>query len=260
MSPTLPGSIVPVSDAELASIVGNSDESPDLVAEAPMVAPLGGGSAEAYKLTSGARNTATIEPDSFVLKARMQKHIRRAKLSVRQKKREADVAGFERDKKLHPHMLGDEIKSLGQLFDEYADESATGELYLDRRAVKHILDEALEFLYGKLDMDRSGTLDKAEVKHLLESLGTPTTHAEMDQVMAELDSSGDDTVDFQEFKNWWERRQYETREHQDRELDDLFATVDKDHSGQIDWAEFLQLIACVQLQSHLNYHRFCAPL
>ena len=239
--PTLPGSIVPVSDAELASIGGDSGESPDLIGEAP-----NGGSADAYKLTSGAGGTATNEPDSFVPNARMLVHGHRAKLRVRQKKREADVDGFERDKKLHPHMLGDEIKSLGQLFDKYAAESATGELYLDRRAVKHILDEALEFMYGKLDMDRSGTLDKAEVKNLLESLGSPTTHAEMDQVMAELENSGDGTVDFQEFKRWWEHRHHETREHQDRELDDLFAIVDKDHSGQIDWAEFLQLISCVQ--------------
>ena len=239
--PTLPGSIVPVSDAELASIGGDSGESPDLIGEAP-----NGGSADAYKLTSGAGDTARYDPDSSVSTARLLEHAHSAEPSVRQKKREADVDGFERDKKLHPHMLGDEIKSLGQLFDQYAEESATGELYLDRRAVTRILDEALEVLYGKLDMDRSGTLDKAEVKNLLESLGSPTTDAEMDQVMAELENSGDGTVDFQEFKRWWEHRHHETREHQDRELDDLFAIVDKDHSGQIDWAEFLQLISCVQ--------------
>lgn len=183
---------------------------------------------------------------SFLLKLRMRKHAARARISVRHEQREADLAGLERDKLLFPNMLEEEIMSLGRLFDEYAEETAPGELYINQAGVKRMLDEALQYLYEAIDMDRSGNLDKTEVKALLDALSHPTTSAELDQVMAELDADNDAKVGYSEFKQWWVRRQYETEENQERELQDLFAVVDKDGSGRIDWHEFLHLIACVQ--------------
>ena len=163
-------------------------------------------------------------------------------LTVRHEQRRLDVVGLERDKQLHPHMLEAEIKSLGWIFDEFA--MGTGsEVYIDHRAVQHMLEESLAHLYKKLDRDHSGTLDRSEIKTLLGSLGQPTTSTEMDQLMSELDVDGDEKIDLREFMAWWEHRPYETLENQQRELEDLFAAVDKDGSGRIDWHEFLGLVA-----------------
>ena len=57
------------------------------------------------------------------------------------------------------------------------------------------------------------------------------------------DADGDEKVGLREFMGWWEHRQYETRENQDRELEDLFKAVDNDGSGRIDWEEFLNLVS-----------------
>jgi Ca2+-binding EF-hand superfamily protein len=179
------------------------------------------------------------------MKLRVDKAVKGARQRVRASRRERDVQSLENDKKLNPHMYEEEIKSLGSLFDQYADEASDGTLFITQEAVKLMLDEALVFLYQKIDMDRSGHLDMAEVKTLLESLGQRTTNIEMVAVMAELDSDMDGQIDFAEFKRWWDERQYETTENQERELNDLFCAVDTDGSGVIDWNEFLEMIACV---------------
>lgn len=196
-----------------------------------------------------ARLSSATAAGSLLLKVRTRKKARKTRAAVRQGQRQADAVSLRRDKQLYPNMLEEEIIGLGRLFDEYAEENASGELHINHAAVKRMLDESLQFLYDKIDMDQSGSLDKSEVKALLDSLGHPTTRAELDRVMAEVDDDNDDKVDYREFKTWWVRRQYETEENQERELQDLFAVVDEDGSGEIDWHEFLRLIACVQLHA-----------
>lgn len=258
-APLPPGLIVRVPDAELerAELVPAENEQKkkfDLVpgttdtAAAHAESTSNGANSDTYRVPFdvGDRGASAADAErTFRLKVKMQKHVNAAKANVRANRRAADVEGLARDVKLHPEMVEDEIKSLGSLFDEYADEDGSGHLYISRVAVKRMLDEALEFMYSKIDMDRSGILDKVEIKALLTSLGHATTNAEVEQVMADLDHDNSGNVDFREFKRWWDQRQFETQENQERELKDLFAAVDKDGSGHIDWHEFLQMIACV---------------
>lgn len=197
-----------------------------------------------YSKKIAASSTGGMQQVRMVMRSRADKKNGSSKLllDLRHEARQKDAIGLERDKQLHPHMLEAEIKSLGWLFDEYA-EGSSNDLYIDRTAVQRMLDEALEDLYNKLDSDRSGTLDKSEIKALLNSLGVPTTSAEIRQLMTDLDADGDEKVGLREFMGWWEHRQYETRENQDRELEDLFKAVDNDGSGRIDWEEFLNLVS-----------------
>jgi hypothetical protein len=58
--------------------------------------------------------------------------------------------------------------------------------------------------------------------------------------MEQLDQNSDGYVDFNEFESWWLGRQQ--GEELEQELTDLFAQVDTDFSGTVDWAEFLQMI------------------
>ena len=53
--------------------------------------------------------------------------------------------------------------------------------------------------------DGSGSLDRNEVRTLVEMVGTSFTEKELDAAMAELDPSGDGQVDFAEFKQYWVR-------------------------------------------------------
>lgn len=273
--PAPPGFIVPVPETDLEAVAltskGEDDDASGSRADQGGAPPDDSDPARTYRATDdgGVAETTKLTVDSgFLLRVKMKRQASRAKVSLRQKRRGTYLDALAQDKQLYPHLLDAEIISLGQLFEEYADENSTGVLHINQAAVKKMLDDALQFLYEKIDIDRSGTLDKKEVRTLLEALGYHASRSELVQVMAELDADNDDKVDCKEFKEWWMRRQYETEENQERELQDLFAVVDKDGSGQIDWHEFLQLIACVQPHAsshpesqldHLRWHcRRCA--
>lgn len=53
--------------------------------------------------------------------------------------------------------------------------------------------------------DGSGSLDRGEVRKLIEMVGASVKDAELDEAMAALDPSGDGQVDFPEFKKYWVR-------------------------------------------------------
>jgi len=62
----------------------------------------------------------------------------------------------------------------------------------------------LQEAFEQIDEDNSGTLDREEVRSLVEMAGKTFSEAELDDAMKELDPSGDGQVDFDEFKAYWE--------------------------------------------------------
>lgn len=68
------------------------------------------------------------------------------------------------------------------------------------------VDEAeLRQLFGQIDEDGSGLLDREEVAALSEQLGVTLTKVKLDAAMADMDEDGSGEVDFDEFKEWWAR-------------------------------------------------------
>lgn len=254
-APSPPGVISRVTDAELELVPMNlvdqtvGEQAVDGVgAGLPEVS--GYSNSNAYMLSTDVAEQKSFGPEgeegsNFLLKAKLKDNVRRARTKVRHNHRALDIAGLERDCQLYPHLLKEEISGLGKLFDAFATADKHGELYIDHTGVGLMMTDALRYLYDKVDLNRNGELDKNEVAALLDSLNHPTTASELDVVMSQLDTGGNGTVDFREFKQWWTQRQYETSEDQARELQDLFVALDHDGSGKIDWHEFLELIACV---------------
>ncbi len=66
-------------------------------------------------------------------------------------------------------------------------------------------EEELQKLFGQIDEDGSGLLDRDEVAALSEQLGAPLTKVKLDAAMADMDEDGSGEVDFDEFKIWWAR-------------------------------------------------------
>lgn len=168
----------------------------------------------------------------------------RAQVRLRRKRRRENIEALRREMRLHPHLLQEEIQSLGEVFDTHAHENVSGVLCIDRAAVVAIMDENLVHLFNDIDTDHSGHLDHSEVGQLLAALGQNMNKAEFSELMLELDDDSSGVVDYAEFKCWWEERLYGTHENRERELADLFAAVDLDGSGEIDWEEFLEMISC----------------
>ena len=91
-------------------------------------------------------------------------------------------------------------------------------------------------MFNSIDVDGSGTLDRAEVAQLSIKLGRELRKLELDAAMAEMDPDGDGSVDFNEFKTW-----FKSMLDTDSLVHELFAAADKDESGVIDREE-LRLI------------------
>ena len=65
----------------------------------------------------------------------------------------------------------------------------------------------LERAFKKMDEDGNGTLDRNEIKQLMQIMEPRRgiTNEELDEAMVEIDTSGDGLVDFEEFKAHWEK-------------------------------------------------------
>ena len=78
--------------------------------------------------------------------------------------------------------------------------------------------------------------------------------------MEEMDDDGSGEVDFEEFRVYWHTTQYPEEEDYDREIADLFAAVDVDGSGKIEWGEFLEMIGCAACSVAVNCVLALLPL
>ena len=142
----------------------------------------------------------------------------------------------------HPYLLPSEIEALRLMFDSFASSSAGGTDVITVAGMQTMLDAGLKELFGNVDKDSSGELDKTEVGWMIQSLGKPVTETELEAVMTSLDHDHSGTVDFAEFQKWWEEEEYASEQDRSKELEDLFSLVDTDGSGEIDWEEFLEMI------------------
>ena len=58
-------------------------------------------------------------------------------------------------------------------------------------------------MFDELDEDDSGYLEEMEVASLCRTLGKKLNKKSMEKAMAEMDTSGDGKVSFEEFNAWW---------------------------------------------------------
>ncbi|KDO26433.1 hypothetical protein SPRG_08236 [Saprolegnia parasitica CBS 223.65] len=117
-------------------------------------------------------------------------------------------------------------------------------------------------IFRRFDEDTSGTIDAAELKHLLMALGQSVDDAQLPQILAAMDTGGDGVISLEEFTTWWvcmQRRSIASLNAQAltsqvinyhamtkdsiRALRHLFAQFDTDHSGSIDENELKHLLA-----------------
>ncbi len=146
-------------------------------------------------------------------------------------------------KSQHPKLHTAEIKSLRSVFERHAARGRVGEVVVSRSAMGALLEEAMHEIFDAIDADNSGELERDEVRDLMHMLGRKLGESQLTAVFAELDEDGNGNVDYTEFKTWWDKQEYQSEQERETELRDLFDTVDTDSSGEIDWEEFLELIS-----------------
>lgn len=110
-------------------------------------------------------------------------------------------------------------------------------------------------VFDKIDVDKSGTLDRAEIRKLLSMLyddahveGAEATDEEVQEVMQELDLDKNGLIDFSEFTVWYvksEQRLY----HEEKKI---FDEMDTDKTGTIRVSQLESILN--RLQAHKQHH------
>jgi tetratricopeptide (TPR) repeat protein len=67
----------------------------------------------------------------------------------------------------------------------------------------HMGEPELRKMFDEVDVDKSGALDRGEIRDLARRLGKILMSHEVDAAMDEMDADGNDSVDFEEFVLWW---------------------------------------------------------
>merc|ERR1719181_550420 len=94
------------------------------------------------------------------------------------------------------------------------------------------LREAFEFF----DKDKSGFIDKAELRNVLQSLGTTLTDEELATLYVQMDPSGDGNIDFDEFVSVMAQDPSDKQSPAEVAIA-IFSVLDGDKSGHIKTSE-----------------------
>ena len=68
--------------------------------------------------------------------------------------------------------------------------------------MKDTLKAAMKMAFQFFDEDNSGSIDAAELGHILRSLGHDPSKTDVNTILANASSSGDGSLDFQGFTRW----------------------------------------------------------
>ena len=80
--------------------------------------------------------------------------------------------------------------------------SKTEQMIADKRKMRGY---QLEEMFNEMDTSGDGALDKEEIGAVFTKMGVTLSQADLDDAMAEMDADNGGDVDFEEFKQWWDR-------------------------------------------------------
>jgi len=126
---------------------------------------------------------------------------------------------FDRDKKgfIHTNMVSTILRTLGQTFEEgdlqaliaEIDQDGSGELEFEEflaLTARFLVEEDAEAMQEELreafrmyDKDGHGFIPTSSLREILRALDDKLTEDELDEMIAEIDTDGSGTVDFDEF-------------------------------------------------------------
>ena len=96
--------------------------------------------------------------------------------------------------------------------------------------------------FDMFDKDKSGTISANEITKIMKNFGNPVSKKEVETMIAEIDTSGDGELDFEEFVTLMQKQiQYLEESDEDLVLR-AFKSFDKDHDGKITNYEFRYIL------------------
>ncbi|KAL7419564.1 ATP-dependent DNA helicase srs2 [Cryptotrichosporon argae] len=89
--------------------------------------------------------------------------------------------------------------------------------------------------FSLFDKDGDGTITTKELGTVMRSLGQNPTQAELEDMINEVDSDGNNSIDFAEFMTLMARKMHDT--DSEEEIREAFKVFDKNNDGHISAAE-----------------------
>eukprot|EP00286_Rhodomonas_abbreviata_P015258 CAMPEP_0181322842 /NCGR_PEP_ID=MMETSP1101-20121128/19450_1 /TAXON_ID=46948 /ORGANISM="Rhodomonas abbreviata, Strain Caron Lab Isolate" /LENGTH=508 /DNA_ID=CAMNT_0023430795 /DNA_START=99 /DNA_END=1623 /DNA_ORIENTATION=- len=96
-----------------------------------------------------------------------------------------------------------DVRNTGEIdFDEFC--IMMGPAYYMRKESAHEHESELANIFDAFDLQRTGTINPAELKEILSRLGTKLTDEELNDMVRQADSNSDGVIDYPEFKAFLE--------------------------------------------------------
>ena len=96
--------------------------------------------------------------------------------------------------------------------------------------------------FDMFDKDKSGTISAVEITKIMKNFGNPVSKKEVDRMIAEIDTTGDGELDFEEFVTLMHRNISYIEESEEDLVLRAFKSFDKDHDGKITNYEFRYIL------------------
>ena len=96
--------------------------------------------------------------------------------------------------------------------------------------------------FDMFDKDKSGTISANEITKIMKNFGNPVSKKEVERMIAEIDTSGDGELDFEEFVTLMQRNISYIEESEEDLVLRAFKAFDKDHDGKITNYEFRYIL------------------
>ena len=97
--------------------------------------------------------------------------------------------------------------------------------------------------FDMFDKSHKGTISATDITKIMKNFGYPISRKEVEGMIAEIDTSGNGELDFEEFVTLMQKQTQYIEETDEDEVLSAFKSFDKDHDGKITNYEFRYILS-----------------
>ena len=96
--------------------------------------------------------------------------------------------------------------------------------------------------FDMFDKNKKGTISAADITKIMKNFGYPISRKEVESMIAQMDTSGNGELDFEEFVTFMQKQTQIIEESDEDQVLKAFKSFDKDHDGKITNYEFKYIL------------------